>query len=510
MRFKQLFTAALFLILSASLSLFAQEDSGTEETGDQTTEETGVPSDPQGTDPESEDTESADTESADTESGDESGGDASGVSLNMGIGLGATTIDGETWQTISMYPDLSFGKLGIGLGVDLRYRFVVSSSGNTEFAPRREDWVVDDGTFADWLNLYMAKIEYARWGHKGDPLYIKAGNLRSAVLGTGFTLGGYTNTLFLPDQRNFGMLLDIDGQLFDFPYLGIETVTGNLSQWDVLGARAYLRPLAGTDLPVIKALQVGISGYTDRKPFLYLTDEDDNNIYDGTGLSTDTKADPVSMAGTDLILPVINNPAATMRIFTDTVIQPEQSIGFMGGMDGTLIGFLLYGAQFRALGENFIPGYFGPNYDLERGVKYQIATSGKTLIEPYTGYQAMTGFSLLEGDLTTRITVDGPFNPDADADPTYKYPHLQGTVALAEDVIPSFFFDAHYDKYAIDSWESFTSFEDALIGATVNYKNGPAVISMIIDVKYNPEYETNPDQYDQWTVSSRLETRISF
>ncbi len=516
MSFKHLSAAAIFLFFTAVLCVPAQEtDSPNAGSLNGDSGEESVPSQDQSSDEESSDEESSEEESSEEEASDDQSSEeeaSEGLSLNMGIGLGATTIDGKTWQVLSVYPDLAVGKLGIGLGINFRYQLIVSSSGHSKLAPREEDWVVKHGSYADWLNLYLTKVEYVRWAQKGDPLYIKAGNITGAVLGTGFTLNGYRNTLFLPDRRLFGAAVDVDGRLVGFPYLGFESVAGNVSRFDVIGGRVYLRPLAWLDVPVIKGFQVGGSGYMDREPFLYLQDDKDDgdSLYDGTMIPSEAREKPIIIKGADTILPVFDNRFIGLRLFTDTVVQPKNSTGFMGGFDGNLFGFLLYGGQYRRMSTNFIPGYFGPAYDTHRGRYYPGAKSDEILITASQGYQGMAGLSFFEGGFITQVTVDGPRYASSDDAPRYRYPHLNGQMVLAEDVIPAFFFDAHYDKYAIDSWEAFRSYKDALIGATVNYKNGPAVISMTVDVQYNPEYETNPDEYDKWDVSTKLETRISF
>lgn len=482
--------ASTLLLLLLVFPLAAQTDGKTE--ADTTPEETETAAEP------SESDEAQDTSE-----------EGSGFAFNMGIGLGATVVDGETYQTMAFYPDIAFGKLGIGLDLNLRYRFIITNSGESQFAVRQEDWIVPDGTFSQWLNLYLSKIEYIRWAQKGAPLYLKAGTLTGATLGTGFTMGGYSNALFKPETKIFGTVADMDGRLFEFPYVGIESVIGNVAQMDVMGARFYVRPLAGIELPVIKALQVGASVMADNKPYLYLSDEDSDGYYDGTAIADGTKAEPVVLSSIDTILPVLSNDVATLSLFADVAFQPEGSTGVMTGLGGKLINLITYGGQLRFLGKNFIPVYFGPDYDITRAQRYMVATSTETVINPYAGYLLSTGLSLLEDQFTTQISVDAPFNPPADAEDRYKYPHLSGSIVLAEDVIPAFFFEAHYDKYGIKSFKDFLNAEDALIGATLNYKSGPAVISMVVDVQYNPASTTNPN-VETWDVSTRLETRISF
>ncbi len=44
---------------------------------------------------------------------------------------------------------------------------------------------------------------------------------------------------------------------------------GNVARFDVLGARLYARPLAGTEIPLLKDLQVGATFAMDTNPGLH-------------------------------------------------------------------------------------------------------------------------------------------------------------------------------------------------------------------------------------------------
>lgn len=93
--------------------------------------------------------------------------------FNMEMELGAETLydDGSTdpvsYQKLSLYPDISFGKVGIGLALTFHYRFEDSG-----MVIRSEDWTVsDDRTF---LDVYLPIFRYVRYGYKGDPFMRKS------------------------------------------------------------------------------------------------------------------------------------------------------------------------------------------------------------------------------------------------------------------------------------------------------------------------------------------------
>ncbi|ADK81474.1 hypothetical protein [Sediminispirochaeta smaragdinae] len=407
------------------------------------------------------------------------------------IALGAKTFneeDGEvTYSMISFTPDLSFGKVGIGLDLTLHYQ---SADG---FEVREEDWVPKDGK--SFLDLYLPIFRYVRYGEKGDDLYAKIGTIEDGTLGNGFIMRNYSNALFLPEQRIVGLALDIDGRLFNFPYIGLETFTGNLARFDVFGTRLYARPLAATELPLLNNLQIGVS---------YAADFDPEANYDFTVY---TDSDTVSMFDVDFQQPLLTGDLATLVLFGDVALQTgddDPHSGAMTGFGGTLWGFLQYGFSLLFLGDNFVPFYFDATYDLYREAKYAIY-SGELESDGYNGWMTVVGFSFLGDMLAFSTTVDGSFAPDNSTEDTklLTYPHLRGTLSVGEGLLPGFFFDAFYDKRYINSFDDFGDPENATIGAEVNYKTGPAVITLGYNLRYVPEDGS-------WETSSSLTSSISF
>lgn len=414
--------------------------------------------------------------------------------FNMEMELGAETLydDGSTdpvsYQKLSLYPDISFGKVGIGLALTFHYRFEDSG-----MVIRSEDWTVsDDRTF---LDVYLPIFRYVRYGYKGDPLYAKIGSIDNGTLGNGFIMGSYANTNFLPERRIVGLALDLDGALFNFPYVGIETFTGNLAKFDVFGTRVYVRPLIGMELPIIKNLQLGATVAVDNDP-------------NALGTFQDTAADPdrVTIYGIDFKQPILSSDLFSLALFGDMDFQPvpvsgdrnKTSTGGMIGFGGKLIGFMNYGLSALFLGDDFVPFYFDSVYDLYREVKYNIYSDGG--VEGYAGWLASMGFSFLDGALVFNTSVDGAFNRQEGKETTY--PHLKAVFTVAEDVLPGIYFDASYDKRYIENFRDLIDPSNAVIGANINYKTGPAVITLGYDLRYDPAD-------GGWTTTARLSTSIS-
>jgi len=417
-----------------------------------------------------------------------------GFDFGLSIGIGAETFDGEMWQTIKLSPDLAIGKFGIGLELTMNYQFEPS------FTVRQEDWVPtgDDSL----LDVYLPKFKYIRYGFKGDPLYAQFGSIEYALLGNGFIMGGYDNTVFLPfyqDRKALGLSLDLDGALFNFPYIGIETFVGDLAQFDVLGFRTYVRPLAFTEAPIIKGLQVGATLAMDRKPKLY-------DVVEVLGVPTaapDDSVDPVVLYGADLTLPILTGSTFSLSTFADvaflhdTLGPGNKGKGEMVGFGGRLMSVINYGAQIRVLGEDFIPTYFDTGYDLYRKIKYDAVQAEN--IDSYLGWLGSLGFSFLDGALAFNATVDGPIG-DPDTDSYLDWPHLYAVFILGEGIIPNISLEAQFDKRSL--FDSDVRFDrDAVIAARLNYSIGAAVLSFVyqrsIDRDGNGDSKSGIESYIQ-------------
>ncbi|NOY09985.1 MAG: hypothetical protein GXP33_14225 [Spirochaetes bacterium] len=418
------------------------------------------------------------------------------MGMSMVIGTQSFVENGNTvtYQKLSFNPDISFGKIGIGLDVTLHYNFT-GGAGN-EFSVRKADWVPEPLTFSNLLGLYLPLIRYVRYGVKGDPLYAKFGSINDATLGNGFIMGNYSNTLLLPEKRIFGLTFDLDGSLFNFPLIGFESVIGNLAVLDVVGARLFVRPFVYTEIPIAKNLQIGVTFAAD------------TNVYaQSPGLDTDTGIqEGIAAFGTDFRLPLLSNPAVSLATYGDLASIAGKSVGGMLGFGGKLISFLTYGAQLRILGADFIPDYFDSSYDLFRTVKYQLITENGG-IPAFVGWFASIGTSFLKDSIVFNIGVEGPFGEAAGNDPDniMNYPHLSGIFEIKNNILPGFSFDASYDKKLIKTWSDLVSPEDAVIKAQLNYQTGPAMISFVYRIKYIPDAAPGENQ---WAITSGLESSI--
>jgi hypothetical protein len=446
--------------------------------------------------------------------------DTPSADFGFDLGIGAESFEEPgsdepvTYQLLSLNPDFAFGKFGIGLDLSFHYRFTGGDGGEFEF--RTADWVPSEAGVS-FLELYLPRFRYIRWGFRGDPLFIKLGSIDDATLGNGFIMGNYDNTLFLPEIRIFGMNFDIDGQLFDFPYVGLQSFIGNLAKPDIIGGRLFVRPLVWLSMPILPQLEIGYTLVGDIDPFRYVEDPGDYGYSDGNDES-------ILVHGADFRLPLISNDIISLATFGDLVFQGSHTGGMLGA-GARFFKILPLGLQLRFLGKNFIPVYYGPTYDVYRGVYYAIAGTEEEIVPAYAGWYASTGFAFFEDQLMFSAAIDGPFGKPVDEDALAEelaqegltdeeiqdeidektwvnYPHIRATFVVGQELLQGFDFNFWYDKKNIRAFADLIDPSNAVVGAAVNYYTGPAVLTLEWDIVYKPEDGT-------WDTTAKLKSSIS-
>lgn len=422
------------------------------------------------------------------------------LGFSLGLTLGVTTFedpeDGsiDTYQLLGIRPEFTLGRLGIGLDLPVNYRFT-GGDGNDEFEVREDDWVPDDDT--SFLELYLPKFRYVRYGRKGEDIYARLGGIPAATIGNGFIVNNYSNEQYLPDRRIFGAVFDLDSALAGIDYFGVESLVSNLAAWDLMAARFYVRPLVGVPLPLLPSMQIGVTVATDQNPYYFWERDPASPLY-----NLDAPNDTVLMWGLDVRQPVLAREAITMAVFGDLAFQ-EDRLGGMVGAGGRIAGFLIYGAQIRAVEDNFVPSYFDGTYDRRRVERLAIYEEAVDL-PGGVGWLGRMGFALLGDAIIFDNTLEGPFDPGDG-----NYPQLRSSLAIAEGVVPGFAglsAEASYTKFDLREFDDLTTAENAIIGARINVRSGPVVISLLYDLTYDPLATGD----DQWVVSSGLETTITF
>ncbi len=402
-------------------------------------------------------------------------------------GLGLTMIDDQTYFAINFRPEVAFGKLGVGLNVNLLYN---TKTGGI----RSKDW---DSSY-DYFRL----IRYLRWGQKWDPLYARVGTLDAARLGHGFIVNYYTNEASY-DERKIGLAFDVDMGTF-----GFETVTSNLGRAELIGGRGYYRPLFNlVEIPFIKHLAVGASFARDFDP-----DE-----WTGTD-------DGVSVYGFDVELPVIKSQIFNTTLYADwaqiqgySALEDEsrtfgsgQAAGIMASL-GNLAGMIDISAKLerRWLGKEFAASFFDPFYEVQR---YQVMVDD-TVVTAMRKTDMLLGlteetrgvFGELYGSLLgNKVRLLGMFTRLDDQ----KESGIMHIGADAPDAVPGVAAHAMYDKYGIESLgDAFTIDDRSIARVGLGYKIKPY---LILYMDYIWTYvETEPGS-KQYKTQERVEPKLVF
>ena len=398
-------------------------------------------------------------------------------------GVGLTFIDDETYYSIQFRPEFAFGKLGVGLNVNLLYN---TDTGHI----RSKDW----DTKADYFRI----IRYLRWGRKYDPVYARIGTLDAARLGHGFIMNFYTNEASY-DARKIGLAFDLDlGQM------GFESIASNLGRAELIGARAYYRPLLGViRTPIIKNIALGATFARDFDPDVW------NNSDDG-----------VSVYGFDVELPILKTRILKSMFYFDwaqirgySSIEGQsrtfgsgQALGFMTDF-GNLVGLIDLSMKLerRWMGEEFLPSFFDPFYEIYR---YQIQGATKLhktdmLLSRTEDTKGVFG-ELYGGLLGNKIRLLGMFSR-IDEEAKSGILHL---VADAPNAIPAIAAHATYDKIGVETMtDVFTLDNSSVARVGLGYKIKPYLI-LYVDYIWT-FVETDPGS-KVYKPQERVEPKLVF
>lgn len=271
-------------------------------------------------------------------------------------GLGISVFDDQVYYNIYFAPELVFGKVGVGIDLNLR----IGEDGEL----RKEDW--DDGA-----SSYLRLIRYVRYGNKHDSLYARIGQIDAARLGHGSIMYLYRNNASY-DTRKIGLEFDLD-----FADFGFESMVSDLTTFDIVGIRSYVRPLRSTQWPIIGDLELGVTYAGDFRDntnlvatpgSLYPQVVDGQQIFNS---SLGRARGSLNIWGIDLGVPLVRLPILDVDAYTDFVKIAGYGSGGLFGVSATLKNleqFLTLSARLehRILGDQFQFSYFDPLYEQDR------------------------------------------------------------------------------------------------------------------------------------------------
>ncbi|MBN2426513.1 MAG: hypothetical protein JXR46_05535 [Calditrichaceae bacterium] len=394
-------------------------------------------------------------------------------------GLGMTWIDGQPYTTFTLAPEFAFGKLGVGLFIQLHF------SNNDNFKLRKIGWENGAG--------YWRMFNYIRWGIKGDPLYVRLGSLQASYLGNGFIMGYYSNMADY-DNRKLGLIID-----FDMGSFGMESMTSNLGRLEIIGGRFYYRPLHTSEMPILSNLEVGATYVTDIDP----------------DVNRDTH-DQVQEFGADVTLPIMKNEIFNWAIYTDYAKINKHGDGFAFGMRmglPNLVGvFGLYAKiEKRIMNKEFLPTYFNAIYELERQLLppsyYNLQDTRiddmtkEDYLETVGGKEGI--FGELAGHILGKIKLLGSYQYVQNVDNSGLL-HLE---AKSNDFIPNVLLYYTYDKGGIETFEDVYTLDYRSVAvAEIGYKTYP-FLYVTLRYRWNFYYD---DETDSYKPQERFEPSVRF
>ncbi|MBI5463318.1 MAG: hypothetical protein HY966_00005 [Ignavibacteriales bacterium] len=397
------------------------------------------------------------------------------------LGFGLTMIDGEPYYLVNLAPELAFGKLGFGLDLNLR----ISKSGSI-----RNEY----NSFSDYVRI----IRYIRWAQKGDPLYVRFGQLDYSRLGHGFIVYNYRNTASY-DLRKTGIELDVN-----FDKFGLETMYSDFAEGGVLGARGYVKPLKFTSLskiPVINNLEVGVTYTADLNSNADVVYVPSSSVIRNNGT--------LSIIGFDVGLPILQFEVIKSTIYFDYAKISNYGHGSAAGIDLHLAGMGVLGLsgkyERRFIGEKFIPAYFNALYEKDRyepGATVTTFKSKASLLESALATDGYYGELVLSVLNTFRI-IGGYQAPIGVDNAGIMHFELD-----AGNVIPMVQIAAGYDKKNVG--QVFTLDENSLMYAIIGYKLTPfMVLSTLYQRTFTKDYDAS-GKFIGYKRQDRVEPKLSF
>ena len=414
----------------------------------------------------------------------EPGGRFPGAVISVTGGFGLTSIDGVPYYLVNIQPELTFGKVGMMLDINFRFRQV---DGGIKL--RTEDW--------DQPYDFLRMIRTIRYGARGESIYGRLGVLDYTRLGHGFIMYYYRNNAGY-ESRKVGIEVDLD-----FDRFGVESVFSDLGGNAILGLRGYVRPLLFTDLeavPVIGGIEVGATMAADLHPDANKTWGDAQG---SIALALDNGA--MVITGLDMGLPLLSLPSLRSRLYLEVASIAGYGHGTAAGIDAEFsgLGFLAIGGRVerRWVSRQFLPAYFDGLYERQRYTPDTARFMSKAELLRRT-----SGADGYYGDLV--ISLLGTFQI---------YGGYQGTDGMqnagrlhlelhTDDVLPAILLSAGYDRSNIG--QVFKLDQNSVAYAEVGYRPIPWLVVSMTYVWTFVEVQGPDGQVVGYSDQRRVEPRV--
>ena len=344
-----------------------------------------------------------------------------GSSINGGFTY--TQIGDEQFVGMTISPELSIWKIGVGLNIPILFSL--------------EDYSFRDEIYKDGVGAARL-ISYIRYGvQKKDPVYVKVGQLTNTMIGYGGLVNNYTNSTSF-EKRKVGIHYDLN-------FKGLFGVEGMYSDFDpgtlnLLAVRPYVRPLSFTGIPIVRTLEIGSTIVRDN-------DQTDIPISDSTSTSYQFTQNTIGAFGLDAGITLLRVPFIQIDAFityssldigpggladavedslaNPTFTAPEtledgefsNGTGFSYGMNFRfhfIADLLSTDVRIERLNysEHYIPQFFDANYELNKDARIYSLVSAP---EASGIYGSLTGHILKKVQLGGSLLIPDNISAESPA-----------------------------------------------------------------------------------------------
>jgi hypothetical protein len=280
---------------------------------------------------------------------------------------------------------------------------------------------------------------------------MEVASIHRYTLGHNLLMEDYNPSLFDPYVVQRGLTVGFDGSIVGIPVVGVELMTDDVSDWDVVASRLWIMPL-GFLGSVAQELTVGVSGVFD-------LDSQEIPLSDDFGPPSDNPASGTTSAfALDAQLPLIRRERAGLLVYADWATISDRGSRTLVGTELEYRWVLLRG-QVRFSGSEFVPHFFDPYYELDRPVKYVSLDA----VDSSTSYLAGAEFTLFG-----LARLDFSWEQEFDASGTG--PRIRTGIRSFPAEKSKLSASISYDKRDVNDLEDFLELQNCLFRLSLTYR----------------------------------------
>ena len=377
-----------------------------------------------------------------------------------------------------------------GLQVPVRLRLADGGAAD-EGLLRQEDW--------DEPGDYLRFVRLLEYGRASESFHARAGELGAVTLGHGTIVNGDYNVVS-PDHFRFGVRSDLHTE-----YGGGSLILNDVAAPGLLGGRLYVRPAAFADTESWwTGLAVGVSVLGDATaPFSLERGPGDRPVVGPRQFPEVDQRQGTWLLGIDAELDVVDTDAVRVTPYADFNIHFGLDEGLHSGVladvrptDGLRFSTRL---EYRLMGENYLPDYFGPLYEVDR---FQFLGWGALLPQPKLRVAAdsragpvMGGYGELTARIFDYVTVSGAYaNHEGPSNSMFR-------LSVESSPIDRFQLGLFYYKHSLEDFGEVFDRDGALMVAESRVQLvGPLFAKLAYQQLWQLSDDGRYDSIDRWSV----------